>query len=67
MTRITVELAPLMAKGGIAFVLGSAARLLPVENRPELADGSRQNDDYQRGLASAPHTSPGGTDVHEQT
>lgn len=44
--NITVELAPLMAKHGITFVRGSAARLHPAENRLALADGAGHDYDY---------------------
>ncbi len=43
---ITIELAPLMAKRGIAFVQQAAKRFHPEENRLELADGSSLAYDY---------------------
>ncbi|SEN09584.1 sulfide-quinone oxidoreductase [Gemmobacter aquatilis] len=43
---ITVDLAPTMAKKGIAFKTVPAAKLHPEENRVELADGSSVSYDY---------------------
>ena len=43
---ITVELAPLVAKFGIAFIHQAAKRLHPAESRLELADGRHVDYDY---------------------
>ncbi len=43
---ITVDLAPVMAKKGIDFKAVAAEKLLPEENRVELADGSSISYDY---------------------
>ncbi|OCW55754.1 NAD(P)/FAD-dependent oxidoreductase [Hoeflea olei] len=43
---ITVELAPLMRKHGIDFVLGAAKKLRPEDNRIELEDGRLVDYDY---------------------
>jgi sulfide:quinone oxidoreductase len=43
---ITVDLAPTMAKKGIAFKTVAAERLHPTENRVELVDGSSVSYDY---------------------
>ncbi len=43
---ITIDLAPTMAKKGIAFKAVPAAKVIPEENRIELADGSMVSYDY---------------------
>jgi sulfide:quinone oxidoreductase len=43
---ITVELAPVFKKKGIGFVATGARKVVPAENRVELADGSSVDYDY---------------------
>ena len=43
---ITIDLAPTMAKKGIAFKTVAAERLHPAENRVELVDGTSVSYDY---------------------
>ncbi|MFZ0097155.1 MAG: FAD-dependent oxidoreductase, partial [Gemmobacter sp.] len=44
--EITVDLAPTMAKKGINFIATAAEKLLPAENRIQLADGQSVSYDY---------------------